>query len=254
MSEIHRPRFPLKEVFRSHISVSLSLSPSPRLRRRVKPPGHKARPYWSVFTFFLQGLGVVHATLRPLARPAPRCVRKRLALGFLLTVAQYYKIKMGSVFSCSKPRPFTVTKTPRIPASSPGPCGYHTPHRGLLCGNTRCSPNALVVGPLKKLKHILTAGEHCKGEKHCRLIAPRSQKYYGPRSSSGRKRQLALSLSLSLLPACLQRSLSFARAVVGSCLPTARWCLAALSLALSSLALVSSSPSSIFVSPLTAAV
>ena len=74
-------------------------------------------------SFFLQGLGVVQATLRPSARPAqpPRCVRKRLALGFLLTEALYHK--MGSVFSCSKPQPFTLG-TPRIPAIIP--YGYHS--------------------------------------------------------------------------------------------------------------------------------
>ena len=52
--------------------------------------------------------------------PAPRCVRKRLALGFLLTVAQYYKIKMGSVFSCSKPDPLQSLKPPH-PGLIPGP-------------------------------------------------------------------------------------------------------------------------------------
>ena len=44
-----------------------------------------------------------------------------LALGCLLTAALNYQV--GSMFSSSKPPPFTLG-TPRIPASSPGPFGY----------------------------------------------------------------------------------------------------------------------------------
>ena len=92
--------------------------------------------------------------MRPLGhRPAqpPRCVRERLPLVSLLTVAKYYIV--GSMFSCS------LRYNPRIPASSPGPAGYHFPW-GLAFWSTRYSPSASVVSSTHKLKTIRLSKLH----------------------------------------------------------------------------------------------
>ena len=70
-------------------------------------------------SFFLQGVGVVYATLRPSGPPSPHVVfRKRLALGPPLTEVLYYWV--GSRFSCSK-RPAPYSNEPAHPGLIPAP-------------------------------------------------------------------------------------------------------------------------------------